>query len=85
MPGTTKQTMTSLRKQVTDKMKNENILINKIKRLEDKIIELQAKPTMKKRFGGSLNKKNALKKAIQNVKNKTKSKTKKMNNKNKMV
>ena len=32
MPGTTKQTMTSLRKQVTDKMKNENILINKIKK-----------------------------------------------------
>tara|TARA_Y100001937_G_scaffold15278_1_gene20853 strand:- start:341 stop:571 length:231 start_codon:yes stop_codon:yes gene_type:complete len=43
------------------------------------------KKTVKKRFGGSLNKKNALKKAIQNVKNKTKSKTKKMNNKSKMV
>ena len=54
MPDTTKQTMTSLRKQITDKMKNEGILINKIKRLEDKIIKLQANPTMKKRFGGSL-------------------------------
>ena len=43
------------------------------------------KPTVKKRFGGSLNKKNTLKKAIQKVKNKTKPKTKKMNNKNKMV
>ena len=46
---------------------------------------IPVKPTVKKRFGGSLNKKNALKKAIQKVKNKTKSKTKKMNNKNKMV
>ena len=76
MPGTTKQTMTSLRKQVTDKMKNENILINKIKKLEDKIIELQAKPTIKKRLGGALNKKTELNKASQKVKNKTKSQTK---------
>ena len=76
MPDTTKQTMNSLRKQVTDKMKNENILIRKIKRLEDKIIDLQAKPTIKKRLGGALNKKTELNKAIQNVKNKTKPKTK---------
>ena len=76
MPDTTKQTMTGLRKQIADKMKNENILTKKIQRLEDKIIQLEAKPTIKKKFGGALNKKTELNKAIQNVKNKTKPKTK---------
>tara|TARA_E500000318_G_scaffold101965_1_gene105877 strand:+ start:584 stop:895 length:312 start_codon:yes stop_codon:yes gene_type:complete len=78
MPDTTKQTMTSLRKQIADKMKNENILTRKISKLEDKIIQLQGSspPTVKKRFGGALNKKTELNKAIQKVKNKTKPKTK---------
>ena len=76
MPDTTKQTMSGLRKQIADKMKNENILTRKIQRLEDKIIQLEAKPTIKKKFGGSLNKKTELNKAIQKVKNKTKPKTK---------
>ena len=74
MPDTTKQTMSGLRKQIADKMKNENILTRKIQRLEDKIIQLEAKPTIKKKFGGSVNKKTELNKAIQKVKNKTKSK-----------
>ena len=76
MPDTTKQTMSGLRKQIADKMKNENILTRKIQRLEDKIIQLEAKPTIKKKFGGSVNKKTELNKAIQKVKNKTKSQTK---------
>tara|TARA_X000001388_G_C2125775_1_gene83121 strand:- start:113 stop:418 length:306 start_codon:yes stop_codon:yes gene_type:complete len=100
MPDTTKQTMTSLRKQIADKMKNENILTRKISKLEDKIIQLQGSspPTVKKRFGGALNKKTALNDAIKKVKNKTKTKgklnpglqaflnkkKKKMNNKKKM-
>ena len=54
-------------------------------RLEDGTIQVQpeggikfipAKPTIKKRLGGALNKKTELNKAIQKVKNKTKPKTK---------
>ena len=58
MPDTTKQTMAGLRKQIADKMKNENILTRKISKLEDKIVQLQSSSplSVKKMMGGTMKK-----------------------------
>ena len=55
MTDTTKQTMAGLRKQIANRMKNENILTRKISKLEDKIVQLQGSnpPSVKKMMGGA--------------------------------